>query len=115
MYHERIRQIENLLIAPLQPSYWCGKKDDSRYEDTSGREGDDDTGGVWEAEPEGTPGVQCQRLKKIFRTRGGADVRAVEAVNFSAYPGQIMALLGHNGAGKTTTMSMLTGQSCCGL
>ncbi len=34
---------------------------------------------------------------------------AVEEASFSAYSGQITALLGHNGAGKTTIMSVLTG------
>ena len=33
----------------------------------------------------------------------------MNGVTFSAYEGEITALLGHNGAGKTTTMSMLTG------
>jgi len=65
---------------------------------------------VWEAEPEGTPGVQVQDLYKIFRSRTGKTVHAVNGVKFSAYKGQIMALLGHNGAGKTTTMSILTGK-----
>ena len=36
-------------------------------------------------------------------------MRAVNGVSFSAYEGEITALLGHNGAGKTTTMSVLTG------
>ena len=36
-------------------------------------------------------------------------MKAVNGVTFSAYEGEITALLGHNGAGKTTTMSMLTG------
>ncbi len=71
----------------------------------------DDGSIVWEKEPEGTPGVQVQDLQKVFRsrTRRGPVVHAVNGVRFSAYPGQIMALLGHNGAGKTTTMSILTG------
>ena len=40
----------------------------------------------------------------------GNEVLAVDSVSFSAYDGQITALLGHNGAGKTTTMSVLTGK-----
>lgn len=39
----------------------------------------------------------------------GAPFTAVNGVSFSAFSGQITALLGHNGAGKTTTMSVLTG------
>ena len=50
-------------------------------------------------------------LKKVFpASSGGETVRAVDGASFSAFPGQIMALLGHNGAGKTTTMSILTGE-----
>ena len=44
-----------------------------------------------------------------FQKFGGETVKAVNGVSFSAYEGEITALLGHNGAGKTTTMSMLTG------
>lgn len=40
---------------------------------------------------------------------GGEEQRAVDAVSFRAYRGQVTALLGHNGAGKSTTFAMLTG------
>ena len=63
----------------------------------------------WEPEPDGVPSVRVKNLKKTFKTLGGTTVTAVKNVSFSAYQGQIMALLGHNGAGKTTTMSILTG------
>ena len=46
----------------------------------------------------------------MFRSKTGTTVHAVNGIRFSAFSGQIMALLGHNGAGKTTTMSILTGQ-----
>ncbi len=36
------------------------------------------------------------------------DFMAVDGVNLSVAPGQILALLGQNGAGKTTTVRMLT-------
>lgn len=36
---------------------------------------------------------------------------AVNDINFSLYPGQVLGLLGPNGAGKTTTMRMLMGLS----
>lgn len=74
----------------------------------------DEYGAVWEPEPEGQPGVQVRGLKKVFKRPGSAPFVAVKNVRFSAYPDQIMALLGHNGAGKTTTMSILTGKSGIG-
>ena len=64
----------------------------------------------FEDEPDGRAGIRVKDLQKTFKTRMGGDVvRAVDGVSFSAYKGQITALLGHNGAGKTTTMSVLTG------
>ena len=49
-------------------------------------------------------------VKKTFKGSTGGTVYAVKGVSFSAFRGQIVALLGHNGAGKTTTMSVLTGK-----
>lgn len=40
------------------------------------------------------------------RTRS---VNAVEAINFSVEPGEVVGFLGPNGAGKTTTLKMLSG------
>src|ERR1700752_853790 len=37
------------------------------------------------------------------------EVRAVDGVNFSTEPGEMVAFLGPNGAGKTTTLKMLSG------
>lgn len=42
-------------------------------------------------------------------SRRYGDFLAVNRVNFSIRPGEIVGLLGHNGAGKTTIMKMLTG------
>jgi len=46
-------------------------------------------------------------LVDIHKAFGG--VRAVEGVNLTLYPGEVVALLGHNGAGKSTLMKMLAG------
>ncbi len=100
-----------------QKSYWCGTPDDAKYDLTQlppPSSDSDDASEAWETEPEGIPGVQVQDLYKVFRSKTGSNVYAVNGIRFSAFSGQIMALLGHNGAGKTTTMSMLTGQGCCG-
>jgi ABC-2 type transport system ATP-binding protein len=48
--------------------------------------------------------IEVQDLTKKY----GA-VTAVDAISFTAHPGQVTGFLGPNGAGKTTTMRMLTG------
>src|SRR5437764_92724 len=47
-------------------------------------------------------------LRSLFR-REYKEVRAVDGVNFSIEPGEMVAFLGPNGAGKTTTLKMLSG------
>jgi len=47
--------------------------------------------------------IQCADLTKHFEA-----FQAVEGVNLTIEPGEILALLGQNGAGKTTTVRMLT-------
>ncbi len=47
--------------------------------------------------------IETHDLSKQFN-----DFWAVDGVNLSVQPGQILALLGQNGAGKTTTVRMLT-------
>jgi sodium transport system ATP-binding protein len=46
-------------------------------------------------------------LRKIFRSRDGTEVRAVDGVSFACAAGEIVGLLGPNGAGKTTTLRIL--------
>ena len=48
--------------------------------------------------------IEVDQLTKRY----GA-VTAVDAISFTAHPGQVTGFLGPNGAGKTTTMRMLTG------
>ena len=47
-------------------------------------------------------------LRGLFR-REYKEVRAVENVNFTIEPGEVVGFLGPNGAGKTTTLKMLAG------
>ncbi len=47
-------------------------------------------------------------LKGLYRREYKA-VKAVDGVNFSIEPGEMVAFLGPNGAGKTTTLKMLSG------
>src|SRR5450432_1376446 len=47
-------------------------------------------------------------LRGLFR-REYKEIRAVDGVDFSIEPGEMVAFLGPNGAGKTTTLKMLSG------
>eukprot|EP00953_Heterococcus_sp_UTEX-ZZ885_P022237 12320-Heterococcus_DN1.PRE.12 len=53
--------------------------------------------------------VSIRGLTKIYKSKTGTDVNAVNSINLDMYQGQITALLGHNGAGKTSLLGMLTG------
>ncbi len=47
-------------------------------------------------------------VRGLFR-REVKEVRAVDGINFTIEPGEMVAFLGPNGAGKTTTLKMLSG------
>jgi branched-chain amino acid transport system ATP-binding protein len=48
--------------------------------------------------------LQTTKLTKHF-----GDFRAVDAVDFSVGPGEVIALIGSNGAGKTTLVNLISG------
>ncbi|SMX96693.1 ABC transporter [Brevibacterium iodinum ATCC 49514] len=52
------------------------------------------------------PAVNLTHLTKSF-----GDLRAVDGLDLSIRPGEVVAFLGPNGAGKTTTIDMLLGLS----
>ena len=56
-----------------------------------------------------TPAIRATGLHKTFRATDGSTVVAVERVDLTIQPGEIVAFLGPNGAGKTTTVDMLLG------
>ena len=56
-----------------------------------------------------TPAIRATGLRKAFRSTDGTLVVAVDAVDLTIQPGEIVAFLGPNGAGKTTTVDMLLG------
>ncbi len=55
-----------------------------------------------------TPAIELRGLTKSFHTPGGS-VRAVDGLDLTVAPGEIVAFLGPNGAGKSTTIDMLLG------
>ena len=50
------------------------------------------------------PVLQMTGIEKSF-----AGVKALDAVDFRLFPGEVHALMGENGAGKSTLMKVLTG------
>jgi len=55
------------------------------------------------------PAVRFDNLSKIFRGAHGAQVHALDRVDFDIEAGEFFGLLGPNGAGKTTLISVLAG------
>jgi ABC-2 type transport system ATP-binding protein len=56
---------------------------------------------------QGNAMIETEGLTKQFFASGRDPFTAVDGVNLSVPPGQVLALLGPNGAGKTTTVRML--------
>ena len=59
--------------------------------------------------PAALPAIRATGLRKTFRPTGGETVVAVDDIDLTIMPGEIVAFLGPNGAGKTTTVDMLLG------
>ncbi|MGW0036960.1 ATP-binding cassette domain-containing protein [Gordonia sp. NPDC003376] len=57
------------------------------------------------------PAIRAQSLLKTFRGTDGTVVRAVDHLDLTIAPGEVVAVLGPNGAGKTTTLDMMLGLS----
>src|SRR5256885_14016586 len=53
--------------------------------------------------------ISFQSVTKVFPTRGGATLKALDSVSFDIEQGEFFGLLGPNGAGKTTLISVLAG------
>jgi len=55
-----------------------------------------------------TSPISVRELSKTFFDEGRGEIRAVDAVSFECFEGEVFGLLGANGAGKTTTLRMLS-------
>ena len=60
-------------------------------------------------QPADLPAIRATGLRKTFRSTDGGIVVAVDDIDLTILPGEIVAFLGPNGAGKTTTVDMLLG------
>jgi ABC-2 type transport system ATP-binding protein len=52
--------------------------------------------------------IRTETLTKVYASKGGPSITAVDGLDLGVHPGEIFGLLGPNGAGKTTTVGMLT-------
>jgi ABC-2 type transport system ATP-binding protein len=55
------------------------------------------------------PAISFQSVSKVFPSRNGGALKALDDVTFDIEEGEFFALLGPNGAGKTTLISILAG------
>ncbi len=54
----------------------------------------------------GDPVIKAAGLTKVY-SRGAEEVRAVDGVDFEAFPGEVAAIIGPSGSGKTTLLNMI--------
>ncbi|QWC85692.1 ABC transporter ATP-binding protein [Nocardioidaceae bacterium] len=57
----------------------------------------------------GAPVIETQGLRKVFRTRRGRSVVAVDGLDLAVPAGGVHGFLGPNGSGKTTSIRMMLG------
>ncbi|BDH59025.1 ABC transporter ATP-binding protein [Tsukamurella sp. PLM1] len=55
------------------------------------------------------PALELRSLTKRYRTSAGEVFTAVDGIDLTVAPGEVVAFLGPNGAGKSTTIDMILG------
>ncbi len=55
------------------------------------------------------PAIQCSGLSKVYETRDGAQVSALESVDISIRSGEFVTVVGPSGCGKSTLLKLLAG------
>lgn len=55
------------------------------------------------------PAINIANISKVYKSRNGDTVKAVNNLNLTIQSGQVFGFLGANGAGKTTTIKMMCG------
>jgi peptide/nickel transport system ATP-binding protein len=59
--------------------------------------------------PDVAPVLEVANLRKVYPTRGGQQLVAVDDVSFAVPTGGSLAIVGESGSGKTTIAKMLVG------
>jgi multiple sugar transport system ATP-binding protein len=54
-------------------------------------------------------GIELRNVSKVFRAKGGEEVRAVSELSFAVAEGELLAIVGPSGCGKTTTLRLIAG------
>lgn len=53
--------------------------------------------------------IRCEQLSKIYETRDGSSVTALDALNLSVSVGEFVTVVGPSGCGKSTLLKLLAG------
>ena len=53
--------------------------------------------------------IHCNEVKKSFRKGRSHELLVLDKVDFTIYPGEIIALLGKSGSGKSTLLRLIAG------
>ena len=54
-------------------------------------------------------GIEFRDVNKVFRSKKGTDVVALDSVSLTVEPGEILGVIGYSGAGKSTLVRMING------
>ena len=53
------------------------------------------------------PVIEVKDLCKTYFMAGGNSQKVLKHIDFSIYPGEFVAIMGHSGSGKSTLMNIL--------
>lgn len=60
-------------------------------------------------EPTADPAIVCRGVSKIYETKDGAFISALESINLTIGPGELVTVVGPSGCGKSTLLKIMAG------